>query len=79
MKKSMMMLGLGCFGGLAILFGNLAPRGAVVKEGAVLPQMLRHRGPAQVFDDEASAVEAIARSLGDVTVDELLSLARDQH
>jgi len=47
-------------GGLAVLFGNLAPRGAVVKEGAVLPQMLRHRGPAQVFDDEASAVEAIA-------------------
>jgi dihydroxy-acid dehydratase len=47
-------------GGLAILFGNLAPRGAVVKEAAVMPQMLRHRGPAQVFDDEASAVEAIA-------------------
>jgi len=47
-------------GGLAVLFGNLAPKGAVVKEAAVLPQMLRHRGPAQVFDDEASAVEAIA-------------------
>ena len=47
-------------GGLAVLFGNLAPAGAVVKEAAVLPQMLRHRGPAQVFDDEASAVEAIA-------------------
>jgi dihydroxy-acid dehydratase len=47
-------------GGLAVLFGNLAPRGAVVKEAAVLPQMLRHRGPAQVFDGEAAAVEAIA-------------------
>lgn len=47
-------------GGLAVLFGNLAPRGAVVKEGAVLPQMLKHRGPARVFDDEASAVAAIA-------------------
>ncbi|MBN1321087.1 MAG: dihydroxy-acid dehydratase [Thermoleophilia bacterium] len=47
-------------GGLAILFGNLAPRGAVVKEAAVLPRMLQHRGPARVFDDEASAVEAIA-------------------
>ncbi|OFW57073.1 MAG: dihydroxy-acid dehydratase [Actinobacteria bacterium RBG_16_64_13] len=47
-------------GGLAVLFGNLAPDGAVVKEGAVLPQMLRHRGPARVFDDEASAVAAIA-------------------
>jgi dihydroxy-acid dehydratase len=47
-------------GGLAILFGNLAPDGAVVKEAAVLPQMLKHRGPARVFDDEASAVGAIA-------------------
>jgi dihydroxy-acid dehydratase len=47
-------------GGLAVLFGNLAPRGAVVKEAAVLPQMLRHRGPAQVFDGEVAAVEAIA-------------------
>jgi dihydroxy-acid dehydratase len=46
-------------GGLAILFGNLAPRGAVVKESAVLPQMLVHRGPARVFDDEASAVAAV--------------------
>jgi dihydroxy-acid dehydratase len=47
-------------GGLAVLFGNLAPRGAVVKEAAVLPQMLRHRGPALVFDDEPAAVAAIA-------------------
>jgi dihydroxy-acid dehydratase len=47
-------------GGLAVLFGNLAPNGAVVKEAAVLPQMLRHRGPAQVFDGEVPAVEAIA-------------------
>ena len=46
-------------GGLAVLFGNLAPRGAVVKESAVLPQMLRHRGPAQVFDDEESLMAAI--------------------
>ncbi len=46
-------------GGLAVLFGNLAPRGAVVKEAAVLPQMLQHRGPARVFDDEAAAVAAI--------------------
>ena len=47
-------------GGLAVLFGNLAPGGAVVKEAAVLPQMLSHQGPARVFDDEASAVAAIA-------------------
>ena len=46
-------------GGLAMLFGNLAPRGAVVKESAVLPQMLVHRGPARVFDDEPTLMEAI--------------------
>jgi dihydroxy-acid dehydratase len=46
-------------GGLAVLFGNLAPRGAVVKESAVLPQMLVHRGPARVFDDEPSLMQAI--------------------
>ena len=46
-------------GGLAMLFGNLAPRGAVVKESAVAPEMLVHRGPARVFDDEPSLMEAI--------------------
>jgi len=46
-------------GGLAVLFGNLAPRGSVVKESAVAPAMLRHSGPAQVFESEADAVEAI--------------------
>lgn len=46
-------------GGLAVLFGNLAPNGAVVKEAAVLPQMLIHRGPARVFENEASLVSAI--------------------
>ena len=50
----------GATGGLAVLFGNLAPDGAVVKEAAVLPQMRVHRGPARVFDGEASAVAAIA-------------------
>jgi dihydroxy-acid dehydratase len=42
-----------------MLFGNLAPRGAVVKESAVLPQMLVHRGPALVFDDEPTLMKAI--------------------
>jgi len=44
-------------GGLAILFGNLAPEGAAVKAAGVLPEMMRHRGPAVVFDshDEANA------------------------
>ncbi len=46
-------------GGLAMLFGNLAPRGGVVKESAVLPEMLVHKGPAMVFDDEPSLMEAI--------------------
>ena len=46
-------------GGLAVLFGNLAPAGAVVKEGAVAPEMLRHSGPAQVFESESAAVAAI--------------------
>jgi len=47
-------------GGLAVLFGNLAPHGAVVKEGAVAEEMLRHSGPAQVFESEKDAVAAIA-------------------
>jgi dihydroxy-acid dehydratase len=46
-------------GGLAILFGNLAPEGCVVKQSAVLPEMLRHEGPARVFDSEGEACEAI--------------------
>ncbi len=46
-------------GGLAVLFGNLAPRGAVVKRSAVDRKMLRHRGPARVFDQEEPALEAI--------------------
>ena len=47
-------------GGLAVLFGNLAPNGAVVKEGAVADAMLRHKGPARVFESETDAVAAIA-------------------
>ncbi len=39
-------------GGLAILYGNLAPEGAVVKKGAVLPEMMVHEGPAVCFDSE---------------------------
>ncbi len=48
-------------GGLAILFGNLAPKGAVVKESAVRPEMLVHEGPAMVFDDEATLMAAIEK------------------
>jgi dihydroxy-acid dehydratase len=46
-------------GGIAILWGSLAPRGAVVKYAAVSPRMMRHRGPARVFDREEDAVKAI--------------------
>ena len=46
-------------GGLAILFGNLAPDGAVVKKAAVAPEMMVHQGPAKVFDSEEEATQAI--------------------
>ncbi|BCV22827.1 dihydroxy-acid dehydratase [Moorella sp. Hama-1] len=46
-------------GGLAVLYGNLAPEGAVVKKGAVLPQMMQHEGPARVFNSEEEAFAAI--------------------
>ena len=58
-------------GGLAILFGNLAPDGAVVKRGAVAPEMMVHQGAARVFDSEEEATKAImAGSIksGDVLV-----------
>jgi len=44
-------------GGLTILFGNLAPEGAVVKTAGVLPEMMQHRGPARVYEshDDANA------------------------
>ena len=46
-------------GGLAILFGNLAPEGAVVKQAGVDPEMLRHEGPAIVFESEEEAMKGI--------------------
>ena len=46
-------------GGLAVLFGNLCPGGAVVKQSAVAPEMLRHTGPARVFNGEDQAITAI--------------------
>ncbi len=58
-------------GGLAILFGNLAPDGAVVKKSAVDPSMLKHTGSARVFDSEEDAMAAIlSRNIrkGDVVV-----------
>ena len=58
-------------GGLAILFGNLAPGGAVVKAGAVSPRMHQHQGPARVFETEEEATQAILAGrfvAGDVLV-----------
>jgi dihydroxy-acid dehydratase len=46
-------------GGLAVLYGNLAPNGCVVKQTAVRPEMMRHQGPARVFDSEEAATAAI--------------------
>lgn len=46
-------------GGIAVLFGNIAPKGCVVKRSAVDPKMLQHTGPARVFDCEEDAIEAI--------------------
>lgn len=46
-------------GGIAVLSGNLAPEGCVVKRSAVAPEMMRHSGPARVFDCEEAALEAI--------------------
>jgi len=50
-------------GGLAVLTGNLAPDGAIVKQVAVADEMLRHSGPARVFDNEEDAVSAIMGKL----------------
>ena len=58
-------------GGLAILFGNLAPDGAVVKTGAVDPKMRKHVGPARVYDSHDAALAGISRGEvqpGDVVV-----------
>ncbi len=46
-------------GGLAILWGSLAPDGSVVKQAAVAPEMMKHKGPARVFDSEELAIKAI--------------------
>ena len=58
-------------GGLAVLKGNLAPDGSVVKQSAVVPEMMIHEGPARVFDCEEDAIAAIkgGKSVaGDVVV-----------
>ncbi len=46
-------------GGIAVLYGNIAPDGCVVKRSAVSPEMLAHEGPARVFDSEEEAIKVI--------------------
>jgi dihydroxy-acid dehydratase len=58
-------------GGLALLFGNLAPQGAIVRRAVIAPEMLKHKGPARVFDSEEAATRAIINNdikRGDVIV-----------
>jgi dihydroxy-acid dehydratase len=58
-------------GGIAILKGNIAPSGGVVKAVAVSPKMLKHTGPAKVYDSEAESIAAMKRGdikAGDVVV-----------
>ena len=58
-------------GGLAVLYGNIAPKGAVVKQSAVAPEMLKRSGVAKVYDSENAAfADMMARKLqkGDVVV-----------
>jgi len=58
-------------GGIAIMFGNLAPEGAVVKQTAVSPSMLKHTGPAKVYDSEEESMAGIVNGgvvAGDVVI-----------
>ena len=58
-------------GGIAVLKGNLAPEGCVVKRSAVAPEMMKHQGPARVFNSEEEAIDAIYAGkivAGDVVV-----------
>ncbi|MCL4497546.1 MAG: dihydroxy-acid dehydratase [Deltaproteobacteria bacterium] len=58
-------------GGIAVLFGNLAPNGAIIKSSGVSPSMMKFKGTAVVFDSEESAMENISRGKikeGDVVV-----------
>jgi dihydroxy-acid dehydratase len=58
-------------GGLAILFGNLAPKGAVIKSGGVSPSLQKHNGPARIYESQEDAMRGIMQrevQPGDVVV-----------
>jgi len=61
-------------GALAVLRGNLAPDGCVIKPSACAPQYLQHTGPALVFDDYPSMKQAVEDETLDVTADHILIL-----
>jgi len=61
-------------GALAVLRGNLAPNGCVIKPSACAPQYLQHSGPALVFDDYPSLKQAVEDETLDVTADHILIL-----
>lgn len=61
-------------GGICVLKGNLAPGGAVVKRSAASPELLKHRGPAKVFDDLAQAEAYLLDENNDMTWDTVIIL-----
>ncbi|NNM57729.1 L-arabinonate dehydratase [Acidocella sp.] len=65
---------VGTSGGLAVLTGNLAPRGAVIKPGAAEPRLLKHRGPAVVFKNYNDMEARIDDPALNVTADSVLVL-----
>ena len=62
------------YGGISVLRGNLAPGGAVVKRSAASAHLLRHRGPARVFDDLAEAEKYLLDENNDMTWDTVIVL-----
>ena len=61
-------------GGISVLFGNLAPKGAVIKRSAASPHLLKHRGPAKVFEDLKECQKYLLDENSDVTKDTVIVL-----
>ena len=61
-------------GGIAVLYGNLAPNGAVIKRSAASPELMNHRGPAKVFEDLAECQKYLLDENSDVTPDMVIIL-----
>lgn len=61
-------------GGISVLYGNLAPNGAVIKRSAASPHLLNHRGPAKVFDDLKECQKYLLDENSDVTADTVIVL-----